>query len=107
MAGRRIFYATISQIHELVAATGAVLRSFPAPAGPSRALTFGRNLLFSGGTTRITAFHPTSLMVHGLIDAPGGGSNRAEGLALDTRRRILFVANQSENTIYALQVGGI
>jgi hypothetical protein len=109
VVGSRIYYATIGTIHELVAATGAVIRSFPAPEGESRSLTYGRGLLFSGDSTdgKITAFDRVSLAVRGLIAAPGGGSNQAEGLALDARRRILYVANQSENLIYALQVGGI
>lgn len=107
--GSRIYYSTISTIHELRTSTGAVLRSFPAPEGQSRSLTYGRGLLFSGDSSdgKITVFNRSSLSIRGVINAPGGGNRQAEGLAFDSQRRILYVANQSENVIYALRVSGI
>ena len=109
VVGSRTYYATINMIHELRTSNGAVIRSFRAPEGESRALTYGRGYLFTGDSRdgKITAFRRTSLQVRGVINAPGGGPKQAEGLAFDSRRRILYVANQSENTIYVLRVGGI
>ena len=109
VVGSRTYYSTIATIHELRTSTGAVLRSFPAPEGQSRALTYGRGLLFSGDSSdgKITVFNRFSLAIRGIINAPGGGNRQAEGLAFDSQRRILYVANQSENTIYALRVSGI
>lgn len=109
VVGSRTYYSTIATIHELRTSTGAVLRSFPAPEGQSRSLTYGRGLLFSGDSSdgKITVFNRYSLAIRGVINAPGGGNRQAEGLAFDSRRRILYVANQSENTIYALLVSGI
>ena len=109
VVGRRTYFSTISTIHELWTSTGAVIRSFPAPGGQSRSLTYGRGMLFSGNSSdgKITVFNRSTLAVHGIINAPGGGSHQAEGLAFDARRRILYVANQSENVIYALKVAGI
>lgn len=109
VVGSRIFYSTISQIHMLQASTGQVLRSFPAPGGPCRGLTYGRGFLFSANSTtgKITVFNPWTLQIRGVIDAPGGGTRQAEGIAFDSLRRILYVANQSENQIYALRISGI
>ena len=109
VVGPRTYYSTVGTIHELRTATGQVLRSFPAPEGQSRALTYGRGLLFSGDSDdgTIVAFDRQSLSVRGHIGAPGTGGRRAEGLAFDSRRRVLYVANQSENTIYALRVSGL
>ena len=109
VVGSRTYYATINRIHELRTANGAVLRSFPAPQGESRSLTYGRGWLFSGDSSdgKITVFRRTTLTVRGEISAPGGGNRQAEGLAFDSQRRILFVANQSEQKIHALRVGGI
>jgi len=109
VVGARIYYSTIATIFELNRATGAVSRSFPAPEGQSKALCFGRGLLFSGqsATGRILAFNPATLVIHGFVEAPGAGVNQAEGLGFDEVNRILYVANQSENFIYALRVGGI
>ena len=109
VVGNRTYYSTISTIHELNTSTGAVLRSFPAPEGQSRALTYGRGLLFSADSNSgiITVFDRFTLDIHGTIKAPGSGNHQAEGLAFDARRRILYVANQSENTIYALRISGV
>ena len=109
VVGGRIYYSTISTISELNAGTGAVIRSFPAPEGQCRALTFGRGLLFSANSSagRIIVFNPTTMSVRGIVLAPGGGANQAEGIAFDAVRRILYVANQGENMIYALRVGGV
>jgi subtilisin family serine protease len=107
MVGRRIFYSTINQIHELHAADGRRLRSFPAPGSACHGLTFGRGYLFSANsrTGIITVFNPWTMWIRGTIAAPGAGTRRAEGIAFDPRRLILFVANQSENLIYAIRVG--
>jgi len=109
VVGSRTYYSTIHTIHELVTSTGFVIRSFPAPGGQSRSLTYGRGMLFSGDSSdgKITVFNRFSLSIRGVINAPGGGTRQAEGLAFDSNRRILYVANQSENTIYALKVSGI
>ncbi len=109
MVGSRIYYSTISRIHELRASTGQVLRSFPAPGGQCRGLTYGRGYLFSANsrTGKITVFNPWTMQVRGIINAPGGGTRQAEGITFDSRRRVLYVANQSENKIYALRISGI
>ena len=103
---RRLFYSTITHIHELDATTGVVIRSFPAPGGECRALAYGRRLLFSANSTtgRITVFNPWTMDIRGHLNAPGAGSRQAEGLAFDARRKILFVANQTENRIYCVRL---
>jgi subtilisin family serine protease len=105
----RLFYSTINRIFELNAATGAVIRSFPAPEGQCRSLAFGRGLMFSAQSTtgRIIVFNPTTMSVRGVVLAPGAGANQAEGIAFDGTSRRLYVANQSENRIYVLRVGGL
>ncbi|MCC7179475.1 MAG: S8 family serine peptidase [Acidobacteria bacterium] len=109
VVGSRVYYSTIATIFELHAGTGAVLRSFPAPEGQCRALTFGRGLLFSAHSSagRIVVFNPTTMSMRGIVLAPGGGTNQAEGVAFDSEHRILYVANQSENMIHVLRVGGV
>lgn len=109
VVGPRIYYSTIATIYELLASTGVVLRSFPAPEGQCRALAAGLGYLFSAQSSsgRIIVFNPVTMVVHGIVNAPGGGANQAEGIAFDSRRRILYIANQSENMIYALHVGGL
>jgi subtilisin family serine protease len=104
--GARLYYSTIDRIHVLNPATGAVIRSFPPPGGPCRALTVGRGFLFSGNSSAgvITVFDRATLAVRGTIAAPGSGSARAEGLAYDPLRDELFIANQSEDTIYVGRV---
>ncbi len=106
VVGSRIFYSTISRIHELRASDGLLIRSFPAPGGECHGLTFGRGLLFSANskTGVITVFNPWTMMIRGTIAVPGTGARRAEGIAFDSRRSTLFVANQSENQIYALRL---
>jgi subtilisin family serine protease len=106
VVGQRIFYSTITRIHELRASDGRILRSFPAPGGECRALTYGRGYLFSANSTtgKITVFNPWTMDVRGTINAPGGGNRQADGIAFDARRRILYTANQNENRIYALRV---
>lgn len=107
--GGRIYYSTINRIYELNPATGAVLRSYPAPEGESRSLVFGRGLLWSGQSTtgRVLAIRPTDLVVQGYVEAPGGGTNQCEGLGFDESTNRLYIANQSENRIYVVQVSGI
>lgn len=104
--GRWLYYSTIGTIHIIRPSTGTVQHSLPAPLGQSRSLTYGRGMLFSGNssTGEIAVFDPWTGSVHAIIQAPGSGSHRAEGIAYDARRRELFVANQSENTIYVLRV---
>jgi subtilisin family serine protease len=106
VAGQWIFYSTITQIHLIRASNGHLLTSFPAPGGECRSLAYGRGLLFSGdsSTGTITVFNPWTRLIVGTIDAPGSGPRRVEGLTLDARRRLLYVANQSENRIYALRM---
>lgn len=105
----RLYYSTINRISELDATTGVVLRSFPSPEGECRSLTFGNGLLFSANSSagRIIVFNPTSMSVRGIVLAPGAGTNRAEGIAFDAINSILYVANQSQNTVYVLRVGGL
>ena len=47
------------------------------------------------------------MSVRGVVLAPGAGANQAEGIAFDAAHNILYVANQSENRIYVLRVGGL
>jgi subtilisin family serine protease len=105
----RLYYSTINRIFEIDAATGAVIRSFPAPEGQCRSLAFGLGLLFSANSSagRIIVFNPTTMSVRGVVPAPGAGANQAEGIGFDAAHRILYVANQSENRIYVLRVGGL
>jgi subtilisin family serine protease len=102
--GRRFYYSTESQIHVINAATGVVIHSYPPPGGTSRALTYGRGYVFSGNsaTGKITVYDRTTLAIRDVLAAPGGGSNQVEGLAFNPAANELFVANQSENTIYVL-----
>ncbi len=104
--GTNFYYSTESRIHVIRAATGAVLSSFIPPGGNCRALTFGSGFLFSGNSTTgvITVFDPNTLLVRGTITAPGTGIAKVEGLAFNLATRELFVANQSENRIYVLQI---
>lgn len=106
VVGGRIFYSTISHIHELRASDGLVLRSFPAPGGECRGLTFGRGYLLSANSTTgtITVFNPWTMDIRGTFNAPGGGGRQAEGIAFDARRRVIYTANQTENRIYAVRV---
>lgn len=105
----RLYYSTINRIFLLSASTGAVGGSFPAPEGECRSLTVGRGLLFSANSSagRIIVFNPTTMSVRGIVRAPGTGANRAEGIAFDEAHNVLYVANQSENKIYVLRVGGL
>jgi subtilisin family serine protease len=100
--GANLYYSTITRIHVIKAATGALVRSFVPPGGACRALAFGRGFLFSGNSTTgvITVFDATTLRIRGTIAAPGGGTARVEGLAFDPTTNELFIANQSENMIY-------
>ncbi len=104
--GTHIYYSTINQIHVIRRADGVLIRSFPPPGGPCRALTYGGGYLFSGNSSagNITVFDPNTLVVRGNIPAPGGGTHQVEGLAYRSSTRHLFIANQSENTIYMLSV---
>ena len=83
-------------------ALGTVVRSFPPPGGDCRALAYGRGFIFSGNSAAgvITVFDRTTLTIRGTIAAPGAGANQVEGLAFNPATNELFVANQSENTIY-------
>jgi subtilisin family serine protease len=102
--GRRFYYSTESQIHVINAATGAVIHSYPPPGGTSRALAYGRGYIFSGNSAAgtITVYDRTTLAIRDVLAAPGGGTNQVEGLAFNPASNELFVANQSENTIYVL-----
>jgi subtilisin family serine protease len=85
VVGSRLYYSTIGTIFELSASTGAVVRSFPAPEGQCRALSFGRGLLFSANSSagRVVVFNPATMSVRGIVLAPGAGANQAEGLGFD------------------------
>lgn len=102
--GGSLYYSTISQIHELDASSGAVIRSFPVPGGGRcRALTDdGRSLIFAGDpfANEIIVFEKSSLKVVCRFPAPGGGSYKVDGLAYDPYTRRLYIANQSDNVIY-------
>ncbi len=102
--GRHYYYSTIANIHQLDPATGAVIRSFPVPGGGRcRALANDfRSLIFAGDpfANEITVFDKFSLAVVCRFAAPGSGSLRVDGLAYDRRRKVLYIANQSENKIY-------
>ena len=104
--GRYFYYSTISRIHVIRRSDGRVVRTFPPPGGPCRSLAYGRGYLFSGNSTAgwITVFDPRTLHIRGTIPAPGGGSRQVEGLAFRRSTNDLFVANQSENTIYVLRL---
>lgn len=104
--GTYIYYSTINLIHVIRRSDGTVIRSFPPPGGPSRALTFGRGFLFSGNsaTGQITVFDPHTLVIRGILQAPGAGVNQCEGLAFRKSTNDLFVANQTENTIYVVRL---
>ena len=91
-------------IHQLNPATGAVVRDFPVPGGGRcRALASdGRNLLFAGDPfqNEVIIFEKNSLRVVCRFKSPGGGNHRVDGLAYDRLKKILYIANQSENLIY-------
>jgi len=101
---RLFYYSTETRIHVLNAVTGAVVRSFPPPGGVCRGMTYGRGYLFGGNSAlgRVSVYDPTTLAVRDTLVTPGGGTNRVEGLAFDAAANELYVANQSENTIYVL-----
>jgi hypothetical protein len=104
--GTFFYYSTITHIHVIKAvAPFTVVRSFPAPLGSCRSLTFGRGFLFSGtSTNKIVVFNPVTLAIRDVLSAPGGGTNRVEGLAFNALTDELFVANQSENKIYVAKI---
>ncbi len=81
-----------------------MIRSFPVPGGGRcRALANDfRSLIFAGDpfANEITVFDKFSLAVVCRFAAPGSGSLRVVGLAYDRRRKVLYIANQSENKIY-------
>ena len=99
-----IYYSTIFTIYQLNPSNGNVIRSFPVPdGGRCRALTSdGRNLLFAGDPFKneIIVFEKNSLNVVCRFQAPGKGGYRVDGLAYDHWKKILYIANQSENMIY-------
>jgi hypothetical protein len=103
--GAYFYYSIINRIYVLKP-TGAIVRSFPAPGGASHALAFGDGFLFSGNSNTgiITVFNPTNLITHGTIHAPGGGTNKVQGMAYNAATNELFVANQGENVIYVGRV---
>lgn len=106
IVGADYYYSTINRIHVIKRTTGAVLSSFIPPGGSAYGLAYGDGLLFSGNdsTGEITAFDPVSKIVQGTLSAPGGGTHKSQALAYDATLNRLYVANQSENTIYVLQL---
>lgn len=104
--GTHLYYSTISRIWVLKPSDGTVVRSYPPAGGSCRALAFGLGHLFSGNSAAgvITVFNPVTLAVRGTIPAPGGGTAQVDGLAFNPSTNELFVANQSENTIYVVKV---
>ena len=105
-----LIYSTVTEIHEIDAGNGALLRSYPTPRdGRCMALeVVGPDRLAMGDavTEEIVVFRRSSLEVEGAVPAPGRGLGRVHGLAYDAGR--LFVANQHEQRIYhgPLTVGG-
>lgn len=104
IVGPNYFYSTINRIYVINRTTGAVVRSFIPPGGPCYGLAYGDGLVFSANsiTGVITAFDPNTLVVKGTLNAPGAGTQKAQALAYDAVANRLYVANQSENLIYAL-----
>ena len=104
--GTYLYNSTITRIHVIRVATGTQIRSFVPPGGNCRALAFGGGFLFSGNSVTgvITVFNATTLRVRGTVAAPGSGAARVEGLAFNPTTSELFIANQSENTIYVGRV---
>ncbi|MDJ0736584.1 MAG: S8 family serine peptidase [Nostocaceae cyanobacterium] len=104
--GTYLYYSTINRIHVLNANTGAVIRSFVPPGGACRSLTYGKGYLFSGNsnTGKITIFDPKTLAIRDTIPALGGGNNQVDGLAFSSCTSELYIANQSENLIYVVQL---
>jgi DNA-binding beta-propeller fold protein YncE len=104
--GRLLNYSTITQIHVINPGSGALVRSYPPPGGNCRSLAFGDGYLFSGNSSTgiITVYNPVTLAVRGTIMAPGRGGEKVEGLAYNPATNELFIANQSENTIYVGKV---
>lgn len=102
--GKYLYYSTISHIHMILPSTGHVVRSFPIPGGGKcRALTTnGGSLIFAGDPFRneIIVFEKHSQRVVCRFKAPGKGQYRVDGLAYDPLKKILYIANQSENMIY-------
>lgn len=102
--GTDIYYSTIATIYRINPTTGAVSSTFPVPGGGRcRALASdGRNLLFAGDPFKneIIVFEKHSRRIVCRFDAPGKGNYRVDGLAYDGLKKILYIANQSENMIY-------
>ena len=80
--------------------------SFPAPGGTCRALAAGLGHLFCGNpvTGRIYVVELSTHLVRDAFMAPGGGTERVDGLAFNPVTRELFIANQGENIIYVGRV---
>ncbi|MBZ4423244.1 S8 family serine peptidase [Myxococcus sp. RHSTA-1-4] len=104
--GTYLYYSTINRIHILKPTTGAVVGSFPAPGGTCRALAAGLGHLFCGNpvTGRIYVVELSTHLVRDAFMAPGGGTERVDGLAFNPVTRELFIANQGENIIYVGRV---
>lgn len=103
--GSRVYYSTQNRIHVLSPSTGNVVSSFIPPGGQCRSLAHGGGKLFLGDSAggRITVLDAATRIEQAIIEAPGGGTRKVEGLAYDPVRAELFVANQSENKIYAIR----
>ena len=97
-----LLYSTITEIHEIDAGSGTVLRSYPTPReGRCTALeVVGPDLVAMGdaATEEIVVFRRSSLDVVGWFPAPGRGVGRVHGLAHADGR--LFIASQHEQRIY-------
>jgi hypothetical protein len=104
IVGADYYYSTISRIHRIRRATGAVSSSFVPPGGACHGLAFGAGLLFSvnAATGQITAFDPVSLIVKGILVAAGAASANAQALAYDNVNRRLYVGNQNHDRIDVL-----
>jgi outer membrane protein assembly factor BamB len=104
IVGSNYFYSTINRIYVINRTTGAIVSSFIPPGGPCYGLAYGDGLVFSANSATgvITAFDPNTRIVKGTLNAPGGGAQKAQALAYDAAANRLYVANQSENVIYAL-----
>lgn len=106
IVGNFYYYSTLNRIHVINRATGIVVGSFIPPGGPAYGLAYGDGMIFSANdqTGEITLFDPITRIVKGTLSAPGGGTDKAQALAYNESLNRLYVANQSENTIYVLEL---
>jgi hypothetical protein len=106
-AGGYLYYSTITHIHKVRPSNGQVLWSRPAPNGECRGMASGGGFLFTADSSSgvVTIIRPSvPSLVHATVRVPGSGSNRADALAYDARRRELYVADQDAERINVLRI---